>query len=140
MFVTFWGFGRHRFWHRCVRNNRRPRPDELIGFGAIYVTKPLMPFWFCDIDGPKPYEFIRSRARIISHIPVCWHDSFRGYFLLRHPARGGSLGNPDWVRTYATQQCFRAGYRVSGPDSGQILIRKALNSALLPAFGRPGRF
>ncbi len=37
---------------------------------------------------------------------------------------------------YATQQCFRAGDRASGPDFSRILIRKASKSALRPKAGR----
>jgi hypothetical protein len=42
----------------------------------------------------------------------------------------------SWVGPpYLPQYCFRAGNRVSKPDFGRILIRKASKSALRPAFG-----
>ena len=44
--------------------------QEFIGCGAMDVTKPCKFIWFGEIHGPKPYEFIRSRATIISHTPV----------------------------------------------------------------------
>ncbi len=36
------------------------------------VATPYKSIWFGDIHGPRPYEFIGSRATIISHTPASW--------------------------------------------------------------------
>ncbi len=58
--------------YRCVRNNRRARPCQFIGFGAMDVPKPYECIWLGDTHGPKPHEIIRSRAKIISHTQVAF--------------------------------------------------------------------
>ncbi len=59
--------------YRCVQNNRRARPYEFKGFGAIDVIKPYNLTWFGDIDGPEPYEFIDSRP---TRCPGRYHEVF----------------------------------------------------------------
>ncbi len=85
------------------------------------VTKPFKFNGFGDIDGPNPYEFIGSRATIISHTPVVqvifrispgsygpdeslfwswaqlgpmWR---RGYFMLRNGASGSETELPSVI-------------------------------------------
>jgi hypothetical protein len=53
-----------------VRNIRRARPYEFIGFGAMDVTKPYRFILFGDIHGPKPNEGTGFWSMIISHTPV----------------------------------------------------------------------
>ncbi len=51
-------------------------PYEILGFGAIDVTKPYTLIWFGDIDAPKHYEFIGSGGFYFANTGKTYNLSF----------------------------------------------------------------
>ncbi len=42
--------------YRCVRNNRRAKPYEIMGLGSMEFTKSYKFIWFGDVQGPNPVK------------------------------------------------------------------------------------
>ncbi len=90
--------GRRARPSRCVRNIRRARPYEFIGFGAMCVTKPLHVYGLVTPMAPNPINSWGLVRRLFRTHQSLVQNGFRTQFGLKHvPIAGpGSRKASAW--------------------------------------------